>query len=82
MEVLLCWGRSLLYFAYPPHCAVCEAGIVAADMLCPPCWAEVGAGEFLSPSGTLPLSRLQCWAILLEYCSGPYTQSNLRASRI
>ena len=44
MEVLLFWGRSLLDFAYPPHCAVCEAEIVAADMLCPPCWTEVGAG--------------------------------------
>ena len=40
MEALRCWGRALLDFAYPPHCAVCEAEIAAAEMLCPPCWAE------------------------------------------
>ena len=27
MEPLRCWGRALLDFAYPPHCAVCEAEI-------------------------------------------------------
>ena len=44
MEALRCWGRALLDFAYPPHCAVCEAEIAAAEMLCPPCWAEIATG--------------------------------------
>ena len=45
MEALRNWGRALLDFAYPPHCAVCEAEIAAAEMLCPPCWAEIGTGS-------------------------------------
>ena len=28
-------------FAYPPHCAVCEADIEAAELLCGSCWAEI-----------------------------------------
>jgi len=44
MEALRRWGRALLDFAYPPHCAVCEAEIAVADMLCPPCWSEIGTG--------------------------------------
>ena len=44
MEALRNWGRALLDVAYPPHCAVCEAEIAAAEMLCPPCWAEIGTG--------------------------------------
>ena len=45
MEALRSWGGALLDFAYPPHCAVCEAEIAAAEMLCPPCWAEIGTGR-------------------------------------
>ena len=41
METLQTWGRALLDFAYPPHCAVCEADIEAADLLCGSCWAEI-----------------------------------------
>ena len=28
-------------FAYPPHCAVCEADIEAVELLCGSCWAEI-----------------------------------------
>ena len=35
------WGRALLDFAYPPHCAVCEADIEADALLCGSCWAEI-----------------------------------------
>ena len=45
METLQTWGRALLDFAYPPHCAVCEADIEAADLLCGPCWAEIAPSE-------------------------------------
>ncbi len=41
METLQTWGRALLDFAYPPHCAVCEANIEAAELLCESCWAEI-----------------------------------------
>ena len=41
METLQIWGRALLDFAYPPHCAVCEADIEAAELLCGSCWAEI-----------------------------------------
>ena len=41
METLQTWGRALLDFAYPPHCAVCEADIEAAELLCGSCWAEI-----------------------------------------
>ena len=41
METLQTWGRALLDFAYPPHCAVCEADIEAATLLCGSCWAEI-----------------------------------------
>ena len=42
METLQTWGRALLDFAYPPHCAVCEADIdEAAALLCGSCWAEI-----------------------------------------
>lgn len=40
METLQTWGRALLDFAYPPHCAVCQADIEAA-LLCRSCWAEI-----------------------------------------
>ena len=43
METLQTWGRALLDFAYPPHCAVCEAEIEAAELLCGSCWAEIGS---------------------------------------
>ena len=42
IETLQAWGRALLDFAYPPHCAVCEADIEAAALLCGSCWAEIG----------------------------------------
>lgn len=41
METLRTWGRALLDFAYPPHCAVCQADIEAAALLCRSCWAEI-----------------------------------------
>ena len=41
METLQTWGRALLDFAYPPHCAVCEADIEADALLCGSCWAEI-----------------------------------------
>ncbi|MYA23167.1 MAG: ComF family protein [Gemmatimonadetes bacterium] len=41
METLQKWGNALLDFAYPPHCAVCEADIEAAELLCGSCWAEI-----------------------------------------
>lgn len=41
METLQTWGRALLDFTYPPHCAVCEADIEAAALLCGSCWAEI-----------------------------------------
>ena len=41
METLQTWGRALLDFAYPPHCAVCEADIEAAALLCQSCWAAI-----------------------------------------
>lgn len=41
METLQTWGRALLDFAYPPHCAVCEADIEAAALLCGECWADI-----------------------------------------
>ena len=41
METLQTWARALLDFAYPPHCAVCEADIEAAALLCGSCWAEI-----------------------------------------
>ena len=41
METLQTWGRALLDFAYPPHCAVCEADIEAAALLCRSCWAAI-----------------------------------------
>lgn len=41
METLQTWGRALLDFAYPPHCAVCAADIEAAALLCGSCWAEI-----------------------------------------
>lgn len=41
METLQTWGRALLDFAYPPHCAVCEADIEAVELLCGSCWAEI-----------------------------------------
>ena len=41
METLKTWGRALLDFAYPPHCAVCEADIEAAALLCESCWADI-----------------------------------------
>lgn len=41
METLQTWSRALLDFAYPPHCAVCEADIEAAALLCGSCWAEI-----------------------------------------
>ena len=41
METLQTWGRALLDFAYPPHCAVCEADIASAALLCGSCWAEI-----------------------------------------
>lgn len=41
METLQTWGRALLDFAYPPHCAVCQADIEAAALLCRSCWAEI-----------------------------------------
>lgn len=41
METLQTWGRALLDFAYPPHCAVCEADIEAAALLCQSCWATI-----------------------------------------
>ena len=41
METLQTWGRALLDFAYPPHCAVCEADIEAAELLCGSCWARI-----------------------------------------
>ena len=43
IETLQTWGRALLDFAYPPHCAVCEADIEAAELLCRSCWAEIGS---------------------------------------
>ena len=45
METLQTWGRALLDFAYPPHCAVCEADIEAAELLCESCWAEIVSSE-------------------------------------
>ena len=45
METLQTWGRALLDFAYPPHCAVCEADIEAAELLCGSCWAEIVPSE-------------------------------------
>ena len=41
IETLQTWGRALLDFAYPPHCAVCEADIEAVELLCGSCWAEI-----------------------------------------
>ncbi len=41
METLRTWGRALLDFAYPPHCAVCQADIEAAALLCRSCWAAI-----------------------------------------
>ena len=41
METLQTWGCALLDFAYPPHCAVCEADIEASALLCGSCWAEI-----------------------------------------
>ena len=41
METLQTWSRALLDFAYPPHCAVCEADIEAAELLCGSCWARI-----------------------------------------
>ena len=41
IETLQTWGRALLDFAYPPHCAVCTANIEAAELLCGSCWAEI-----------------------------------------
>ena len=41
METLQTWGRALLGFAYPPHCAVCEADIEDDALLCGACWAEI-----------------------------------------
>ncbi|MCE2450353.1 MAG: ComF family protein [Candidatus Latescibacteria bacterium] len=41
METLQTWARALLDFAYPPHCAVCEADIEAAELLCESCWAKI-----------------------------------------
>ncbi len=41
IETLQTWGRALLDFAYPPHCAVCAADIEAAELLCGSCWAEI-----------------------------------------
>ncbi len=41
IETLQTWGRALLDFAYPPHCAVCTADIEAAELLCESCWAEI-----------------------------------------
>lgn len=41
METLRTWGRALLDFAYPPHCAVCQADIEAVALLCRSCWAEI-----------------------------------------
>ena len=41
METLQKWGRALLDFAYPPHCAVCAADIEAAELLCGSCWARI-----------------------------------------
>ena len=41
IETLQTWGRALLDFAYPPHCAVCEADIEADALLCGSCWAEI-----------------------------------------
>lgn len=41
METLQTWARALLDFAYPPHCAVCEADIEDAELLCGSCWAEI-----------------------------------------
>ena len=43
METLQTWGRALLDFAYPPHCAVCEADIEAAALLCGSCWTEIAS---------------------------------------
>ena len=43
METLQTWGRALLDFVYPPHCAICEADIEAAELLCKSCWAEIGS---------------------------------------
>ena len=45
METLQTWGRALLDFAYPPHCAVCEADIEAAELLCGSCWTEIVPSE-------------------------------------
>ena len=45
METLQTWAYALLDFAYPPHCAVCEADIEAAELLCESCWAEVGSAR-------------------------------------
>ena len=41
IETLQTWGRALVDFAYPPHCAVCAADIEAAALLCGSCWAEI-----------------------------------------
>ncbi len=46
IETLQTWGCALLDFAYPPCCAVCEADIEAAQLLCGSCWAEIVPRRF------------------------------------
>lgn len=41
IETLQTWGRALLDFAYPPHCAVCEEDIEAAELLCGSCRVRI-----------------------------------------
>ena len=39
-------GQALTDFVYPPHCILCQSAIAAAgDLLCVPCWNQLGPLE-------------------------------------
>lgn len=67
METLQTWGRALLDFAYPPHCAVCEADIEAAALLCRSCWAAI------EPRPPRPPAEAGCRAFEKVVALGPFT---------
>lgn len=67
METLRTWGRALLDFAYPPHCAVCQADIEAAALLCRSCWAEI------EPHPPQPLAEADDRAFEQVVALGPFT---------
>ena len=76
MGTLQTWGRALLDFAYPPHCAVCEADIEAAELLCGSCWAEIGSHRphLQTEDGSRAFEQVVSLGLLPVRCNRPFTR--------